>query len=170
MRRVTEQAQDTMKNDFIKTQSLRLREKLSAEFKRHATLLELHKAPETSQERRRKKKKKNHKALLKFLIIMQMPFYSILSLSLFPLWPYVLWLMLGLQKEAQPGHMQIPPSGDQTAQADHHTQDTLQALRCGQTSPLTCVKLPASSQGGNLCTCLSLWDRRVPVLKSTKAI
>ncbi len=50
--------------------------------------------------------------------------------------------MLGLQKEAQPGHMQIPPSGDQTAQADHHTQDTLRALRCGQTSPLTCVKLP----------------------------
>lgn len=120
MQRVTEQAQGTMNNYFIKTQSLKLREKLSAEFKRHATLLGLHKAPETSQERRRKKEK-NHTALVKFLIIMQMPFYSILSLSLFPLWPYVLWLMLGLQKEDQPGHMQIPPSGDQTTQADHHT-------------------------------------------------
>ncbi len=60
MQRVTEQAQGTMNNYFIKTQSLKLREKLSAEFKRHSTLLGLHKAPETSQERRRKKEKKSH--------------------------------------------------------------------------------------------------------------
>lgn len=152
-----------MKNDFIKTLSLKLREKLSTEFKRCATLLGLHKALKHHRNEERKKEKKNHTALLKFLIIMQMPFYSILSLSLFPLWPYVLWLMLGLQKEAQPGHMQIPPSGDQTTQPDRRTRagsfDVLWALRRGQTSPLTCVKLPASSRGGNLCTFLSLWDR-----------
>lgn len=65
MRRVTERAWDTMKNDFIKTQSLKLREKLSAEFKRHATLLGLHKAPETSQEPRRKKEKKKSQGIAK---------------------------------------------------------------------------------------------------------
>lgn len=72
------------------------------EFKRHATLLGLHKARKHHRSEKKEIKKgknKNHTALLKFLIIMQMPFYSILSRPLFPLWPYALWLMLGLQKK-----------------------------------------------------------------------
>lgn len=49
-----------MKNDFIKTQSLKLREKLSAEFKRRATLLGLHKAVKHHRNEERKEKKKSH--------------------------------------------------------------------------------------------------------------
>lgn len=68
---------------------------------------------------------------------MQMPFYSILSLSLFPL---LAICAVALQKE--PDHMQIPPSGDQAASlvppssADH----CMQAGVSGTSRPRDVVK------------------------------